>query len=342
MIIISGKADMGGTGNVNCSNVNNVKNDNNQKIMLSICVVSYNHEAYIRECLDRILEQEMDFPYEIMVGNDCSTDGTARVLEEYKDKVKVINRTTNMGLCANQYDLFLRANGKYVFDFAGDDYLYDLRALQKQVDFLENHPEYYAVSAWNYTYKESDGKIYANYDESCPTEFTLEDFLWEANIPTTHGMMRNTYAADREWNQFLIQGARNNEEMKMWFYTLSKGKRYIMHEYFHVYRNVDKAGMSNYNSMHTLVDMFRDNYGDLCILRARFGKRYNFTPAIMKRSNYYCIKMSDNLKNFIAFAKVMWFRDLILLFGYKCYLVMHGHNDPPKWREREYLILDKG
>ena len=324
---------------MNCSNANYA---DDQEIMLSICVVSYNHEAYIRECLDRILEQEMDFSYEIMVGNDCSTDGTARVLEEYRDKIEIVNRPENLGLCNNLYDLFLRAKGKYVFNFSGDDYLYDSKALQKQIDFLENHPEYYAVSAWNYMYKESEGKIYANYDESCPTEFTLEDFLREASILTTHGVMRNTYAADRERNQFLIQGARNNEEMKMWFYTLSKGKRYIMHEYFHVYRNVDKAGMSNYNSMHTLVDMFRDNYGDLCILRDQFGKRYNFTPAIMKRSNYYCIKMSDNMKNFIAFAKVMQLRDLIMLLGYKCYLVMHRHNDPPKWKERKYLILDKG
>ena len=320
-------------------NYSNAKDEH--EIMLSICVVSYNHEAYIRECLDHILEQEMDFSYEIMVGNDCSTDGTARVLEEYKDKVKVINRPENLGLCANLYDLFLRARGKYVFNFSGDDYICDPKSLQKQVDFLESHPEYHAVSAWNYMYRESDGKMYANYEESCPTEFALEDFLREANIPTTHGMMRNTFAGDRGWNQFLIQGARNNEEMKMWFYTLSKGKRYIMHEYFHVYRNVDKEGMSNYNSIHTLVDMFRDNYGDLCILRELFGEKYNFTPAIMKRSNYYCIKLSDNMKNLIDFVKVMRVQDLILLFGYKCYLVVHGHNDPPKWKERGYLILGK-
>lgn len=318
-------------------NYSNAKDEH--EIMLSICVVSYNHEAYIRECLDHILEQEMDFSYEIMVGNDCSTDGTARVLEEYKDKVKVINRTTNMGLCANQYDLFLRAKGKYILDFSGDDYFCDSRALQKYVDFLEKHSEYYAVSAWNYMYKESDGKMYKNYDESCPSEFTLEDFLRDASIPTNYGVIRNTFSIDQDRNRYLLQGARNNEEMKMWFYTLSKGKRYIMHEYLHVYRSVEKKGGTNYNSMHTLVDMFRDNYGDLCMLRGQFGEDYNFKPIIMKRSNYYCIKLSDNVKNLIAFARVMQFRDLIALFCYKCYLAAHGHNDPPKWRDRDYLIL---
>lgn len=312
--------------------------ETDQEIMLSICVVSYNHEAYIKECLDHILEQEMNFPYEIIVGNDCSTDKTVQVLDGYRDRINVINRAQNLGLCANQYDLFLRARGKYVFDFAGDDYLCDPRALQKQVDFLESHPEYYAVSAWNYMYKESDGRMYENYDERCPTEFALEDFLSEAQIPTTHGMMRNTFAADRDRNQYLIQGARNNEEMKMWTYTLSKGKRYIMHEYLHVYRNVDKEGKDNYNSTHTLVDMFKDNYSDLCILRKRFKGEYNFTPVILKRSNYYCIRLSDNFKNLIAFIKIMKFRDAVMLLGYKCYLVLHAYNDPPKWKNKKYLI----
>lgn len=313
--------------------------DNGQEIMLSICVVSYNHEAYIRECLDHILEQEMNFTYEIMVGNDCSTDGTAQVLAEYGDKINAINRTENLGLCANLYDLLLRARGKYVFVFAGDDYLCDSRALQKQVDFLESHPEYYAVSAWNYLYKESDGKMYEAHNESCPTEFTLEDFLYQGFFPTTHGMMRNTFASDREQNQYLTLGCRNNEEMKMWLYTLGKGKRYIIHEYFHVYRNVDKEGMSNYNSTNTLVQIFRDNYGDLCILRDIFKDKYNLNPLILKRSNYYCIRMSDTVKNLVTFARELRFSDAVALFLYKCYLVLHHHEDPPEWKKREYLIL---
>jgi len=93
----------------------------------------------------------------------------------------------------------------------------------------------------------------------------MEDFLGEGHIPTTHGMMRNSFYEDRSSNQYLVSGARNNEEMKLWTYTLSKGKRYILPEYLHVYRNVDREGMSNYNSTHTIFDMFKDNYIDLCI-----------------------------------------------------------------------------
>lgn len=310
----------------------------NQEIMLSVCVVSYNHAQYIRECLEHILTQEMNFSYEIMVGNDCSTDRTAEVLEEYGDRVRIINRTDNLGLCANLYDLLLQARGKYVFPFSGDDYLCDERALQKQVDFLESHPEYYAVSAWNYLYKESDGKMYGSHDEGEPTEFTMEDFLRDGFLPTTHGMLRNTFAQDREENQYLIQGCRNNEEMKMWLYTLSKGKRYIIHEYLHVYRNVDQENKFNYNSTHTLVDMFKDNYDDLCILRELFKGKYNLKPLILRRSNYYCIRLSDSTKNLASFVKIMRFSDAAALFLYKCYLILHKHKDPLKWQDRDYLI----
>lgn len=313
--------------------------ETNQQIMLSICVVSYNHETYIKKCLDCILEQQMKFSYEIIVGNDCSTDRTAQVLEEYKDHIRAINRSKNLGMSANLYDLVLQARGKYVFMIAGDDYLCDSEALQKQVDFLESHAEYHAACAWSYTYKESDGKTYDSFEKGSLTEYTLEAFLNGIMPPAAFSMMRNTFAKDRHQNQYLISGARNNEEIKLWLYTLSKGKTYIMHEYFYVYCMRDDG--NSYTSTHTWVDLFKDNYGDLCILRKEFKGRYNFTPVILKRSNYYCIRLSNNLKNIIAFARVMRLGDIVRLFGYKCYLALHSYNDPPKWKNRDYLILQE-
>lgn len=105
--------------------------------VLSVCVVSYNHEKYIKECMDSILAQKIDFEAEILVGNDCSTDRTAEILDkEYGNKITVINRKENMGLCANMRDLFLRAKGKYIFFFSGDDFLYRDDVFERQVDFF--------------------------------------------------------------------------------------------------------------------------------------------------------------------------------------------------------------
>jgi glycosyltransferase involved in cell wall biosynthesis len=319
-----------------------IRMDNKDKTdstcMVSICIAVYNHEKYIAQCLNSFFEQKMDFPYEILIGNDKSTDGSAKVLENYADRVTVINREQNLGLCANQYDLFLRAKGKYVFYFSGDDYMYDPLALQKQVDFLEAHPEYYAVSAWNYMYRHSDGKMYANYTEDFIREFTMEDFLRDGEIPTTHGLVRNTFREDWETNGYLVKGARNNEEMKLWTYTLSKGKRYILPEYFHVYRNVDEEGMSNYNSTHTMLDMFEDNYGDLCMLRREFKGRYNYTPMILKKCNAYSLRC-DSVGTLLKLLGRMKAADVFRLLWYKVYLKTHGYHAPAKWSQKEYLIL---
>lgn len=309
------------------------------KCMVSICIAVYNHEKYIEQCLESFFEQKVNFTVEIMVGNDCSTDSSAEVLRKYEDRVNVINRKKNLGLCANQYDLFMRAQGKYVFNFSGDDYMCDPEALQKQVNFLEKHLEYYAVSAWNYMYRQSEQKMYANYTADFIREYSMEDFLRDGEIPTTHGLVRNTFRQDRETNGYLIKGARNNEEMKLWTYTLSKGKRYILPEYFHVYRNVDEVGMSNYNSTHTVLDMFKDNYGDLCMLRKELGNKYNFNPMILKKGNAYSLRCSSvkELGKLLSMMKVV---DACKLFAYKLYLKTHNYQSPAKWSQREYLIFE--
>ena len=78
-----------------------------QDIMLSVCVVSYNHEKYIEECLNHILGQKFDFSIEILVGDDCSTDNTVQIIKrKYGDRVTIIERRENLGLCKNMYDLF--------------------------------------------------------------------------------------------------------------------------------------------------------------------------------------------------------------------------------------------
>ena len=93
-----------------------------QDIMLSVCVVSYNHEKYIEECLDHLLQQKTDFEMEILFGDDCSTDNTLKIVrEKYNDKVTILERAENMGLCGNMYDLFMHAQGKYIYLIDGDD-----------------------------------------------------------------------------------------------------------------------------------------------------------------------------------------------------------------------------
>jgi glycosyltransferase involved in cell wall biosynthesis len=119
---------------------------NNKKVC--IVVATYNQEKYIRHTLDSIVGQKTNFEYEAIVGDDCSTDGTAAIIREYAEKypdiIVPIIREKNLGMVANTMDLTLRATGDYVAFIEGDDYWIDENKLQKQVDFLDSHPDYVA------------------------------------------------------------------------------------------------------------------------------------------------------------------------------------------------------
>ena len=118
--------------------------------LVSVCVITYNHGKYIRQCLDRILMQKVNFPYEILIHDDASPDDTADIIREYWEKyptvIKPILQTENQysqGRSASKFN-YDRAKAKYIALCEGDDYWTDEGKLQMQVDFLEEHGEYIA------------------------------------------------------------------------------------------------------------------------------------------------------------------------------------------------------
>lgn len=118
-------------------------------VMVSVCVLSYNHEKYLRQCLDGIFMQEVSFPIEVRVHDDASTDRSQEIIKEYQqrypDILKPILQSENQyskgGGILNKILLPL-CEGKYIALCEGDDYWTDPLKLQKQVDFLESHEDY--------------------------------------------------------------------------------------------------------------------------------------------------------------------------------------------------------
>lgn len=308
-----------------------------EEIMLSFCLVTYNHEKYILECLESIFKQKVNFKMEILVGNDCSQDATAQLIKDnYGDRVNLIDRKENLGLCKNLYDLFLRAKGRYVYMFSGDDYIKDEYMLQKQVDFLEEHPEYFSASARNLNYNQAkDSFSESGIDFG---DYTIVDFFMDGKIPCIYGTMRNVFAKDQANNYFLPLGAKNNEEVKMWLYTMDQGKKYIFEDYMTVYRFVNQKGASNYFSNMTYLKLFTDYYQDILMLEPVYGKKYNFKPYKLITMNKYCNLMSDNIKSFFTFMRTLKLGDAISLIAYKLYLKTHHYQVPAKWYTEEYIV----
>ncbi|HJV31902.1 MAG TPA: glycosyltransferase, partial [Bacillales bacterium] len=123
--------------------------ENNKTPLVSICCLSYNHESFIRQCLEGFLMQKTDFPFEVLIHDDASTDKTADIIREYEsenpDIIKPLYETENQwskGRGGSKEFNFPRAKGKYIALCEGDDYWTDPYKLQKQVDFLEANQEY--------------------------------------------------------------------------------------------------------------------------------------------------------------------------------------------------------
>ena len=109
-------------------------------------MITYNHEKYIKQALDGVLMQAVDFDFEIIIGEDCSTDQTRKIILDYKakypDKIKLILQKENVGMMRNFIDSLSFCSGKYISLCEGDDYWTDPCKLQKQIAFLEENPEF--------------------------------------------------------------------------------------------------------------------------------------------------------------------------------------------------------
>ena len=125
-------------------------NNSTNKPLVSICCITYNHHLYIRQCLNGFLMQKTNFAFDVIINDDCSTDGTTEILREYASKnpdiIKPIFQDENQyakgvrGMF--QHFVFPKAQGKYIAICEGDDYWTDPLKLQKQVDYLETHPNF--------------------------------------------------------------------------------------------------------------------------------------------------------------------------------------------------------
>ncbi|WP_343611798.1 glycosyltransferase family 2 protein [Chryseobacterium oranimense] len=118
---------------------------------VSVCITTYKHEKYIKQCLESIFAQEFLGAYEIIICNDNSPDNTEEIINEIiashpkGDKIKYFKNVPNLGYVKNTLFSFSKASGKYISILDGDDYWIDASKLQKQFDYLEKNPDFSGV-----------------------------------------------------------------------------------------------------------------------------------------------------------------------------------------------------
>lgn len=152
--------------------------------LVSVCCITYNHVRFIEEAIDSFLMQKTNFAFEVLVHDDASTDGTAGIIQEYAKRypdiirpiIQTVNQFAKCGLINPRF-VFPKARGKYIALCEGDDYWTDCTKLQKQVQFLDNNPEYVIT----YTdCKPFDEKGYVNINYGAATRDVSSDELKRA------------------------------------------------------------------------------------------------------------------------------------------------------------------
>lgn len=117
-----------------------------QKPLVSVHLLTYNHAKFIAQSIESVVNQKTTFPFEIVIGDDHSTDGTSQIVDQYAAKypelIKVVRGKTNGGPQPNSIRILENSQGKYMAALEGDDYWIDPLKLQKQTDFMEENPDF--------------------------------------------------------------------------------------------------------------------------------------------------------------------------------------------------------
>ncbi len=228
------------------------------KPKLSVVFITYNHEPFIREALDSVFMQETDFEFEIVVGEDCSTDGTRDIIREYNDKypgrMKLLFREKNLGCpTLNVYQTIMEAEGEYLAFLEGDDYWTDPKKLQKQVDFLESNPEYMGTTCTfrligergDPTVNESLTKLYSWEDD-----YTFKDWQKAGSWPgqTAGNVCRNFFHNGKLDYTILYRAHDFIDDGVIFTFILLQGKIYRFSDVMVAHRFVEKQGGESWNS----------------------------------------------------------------------------------------------
>lgn len=196
--------------------------------LVSICTLAYNHESYIRQCLEGFMIQRCNFKFEVLIHDDASTDRTAGIIREYEEKypeiIKPIYQKENQyskGVSIGVNFQYPRVLGKYIALCEGDDYWTDPLKLQKQVDFLEANPDYKMCYTQCLLYYQEYEKMVS--EPWGGKTVTFEDLLLKPNnIPTATVMFRSELL-----NQYLSDVGSILHKLKMgdlplWLYISKK------------------------------------------------------------------------------------------------------------------------
>lgn len=261
--------------------------------LVTVLITTYNQERYIGKAIDSVLAQKTDFPFEVYISEDCGTDGTRAILQDYAarfpDIIRLNLREQNAGISRNWYEGLCAAKGQYVCTLEGDDWWRDDHKLQKQVDFLRAHPDYLAVSH-TLLLTDDAGNTYGTLPDDpriLGRDATMELFLAGVTYSCTACLVKNIFdPADKELYDY-VTANRSIADFALCMLYLDKGRVFVMNEALSAYRVAGTdQNHQNYNGTQSALKKYAD-FLDVVNASRRYWKgKYPFAKCLCAGSFY--------------------------------------------------------
>ena len=289
-----------------------------EKPLVSICVITYNHEKFLARALDSILSQEMDFPYEIIIGEDCSQDATRAICEQYKqyysDVIQLILHEKNVGLIRNYVSIMTAAQGKYIAICSGDDYWCDSMKLKKQVAFLEQNIDYSmcftnAYEESNFSWEGYKKKQFSNVEDR---EYKGDQIILDWIIPASSVMIRNGLLDF----SFLLKRTFYAEDLVQYLKLNEYGKLRGMSDITTVYTQHEKSITRNIEmSPKQFLDDFVNNLDSIDV---ELGYKYHgIIRKVLSNRFYneakYAFKRGNKIDSFVYTLKSIYYNPFLFV-----------------------------
>ncbi len=309
-------------------------------IMVSICCVAYNQEQYIRQTLDSFLAQKTNFSYEIIISDDASTDHTADIIRQYEQKypeiIKPVYYTKNIysqGINPDKLN-YAKAVGKYIAFCEGDDYWIDDYKLQKQVDYMESHPD--CTFCFTNAYFLAGETYWKKFMPVDPRSYKLKDNQVDIDAGEL-ALLGTTPTASYMWPTEKVvfpplPKGTFDHDLYLSIYAASKGYAHFLDEYTCIYRTDNPNSLmhtwqADINKFLAVQESIRKLYLELKDMTGhRFDNVFDFMIFINKVDSFMASKNCKELRNLVKTGEIkildepgLWFEEAKNDYRNYCY-----------------------
>lgn len=267
------------------------QSENKTNPTVSVCMITYNHEKFIKDAIEGVLMQKTVFPIQLIIGEDYSTDNTRAICEEYQKRhpqlIKLLPTEINLGMMPNFIRTLDACKDKYIALCEGDDYWTDATKLQRQVDFLERNRNY-AGTAENAVVLNDYGEKHL-FGKKPSRDVTIKELIKGRQFATASILFRNNLTIPSYFNEFIAG------DTPLMILILQKGPIYYNNTVSSVYRRGAHGVTSTFSDPKNLKRWMINNQRIDEMTEFKYSKYLNSSTIQERNNNHFTTIIKKSL-----------------------------------------------